>query len=75
MSAWASVPQPFFQLQHTLICPTHDDTPQNVASRNEGMKPYMAINMYLHFNTYPIIMQAYENKTLHMMDKTVDDKI
>jgi hypothetical protein len=36
---------------------------------------YMAINMYLHTNTCPIRMQAYENKTLHMLDKTVDDEI
>jgi hypothetical protein len=39
-----------------------------------GMKLYMAINMYLNINTCPIRMQAYENKTLHMLDKTVDDE-
>jgi hypothetical protein len=33
----------------------------------------MAINTYLHINPCPIRMQAYENKTLHMLDKTADD--
>jgi hypothetical protein len=34
----------------------------------------MAINMYVHFHTCPVRMQAYENKTLNMLDKTTDDE-
>jgi hypothetical protein len=53
----------------------HDDsTPQNVTSRIGGTKIYMAINMYLHINPCPTRVQAYENKTLHMLDKTNDDE-
>jgi hypothetical protein len=57
---------------HPDLSKTHDGTPQNVASRKGGTKLYMAINMYLHINPCPIRMQAYENKTLHMLDKTID---
>jgi hypothetical protein len=58
-----------------MICQTHDGTPQNVTSQNGSTKPYMAINMYyLHIHTCPIRMQAYENKKLHMLDKTIDDE-
>jgi hypothetical protein len=53
---------------------THEGTPQNVAPRKWGTKLYMAINMYLHINSYPISVQAYENKTFHMLDKTIDDE-
>jgi hypothetical protein len=53
---------------------THDGTPQNVASLKEGMKLYMAIDMYLHINPCPLSMQAYENKTLHTLDKINDDE-
>jgi hypothetical protein len=35
----------FFHPQHTLICLTHDGTPQNFASRKGGSKLYMAINI------------------------------
>jgi hypothetical protein len=34
----------------------------------------MAINVYLHINTCPIRLQAYENKKLHMLDKIIDDE-
>jgi hypothetical protein len=40
----------------------------------KGVRNYMAINMYLHINPCPIRMHAYENKTLHMLDKTTDDE-
>jgi hypothetical protein len=36
-------------------------------------KIYMAINLYPHVNTCPISVQAYENKTQHMLNKTTDD--
>jgi hypothetical protein len=35
---------------------------------------YIAINVYLPINPWPIRMQAYENKTQHMLNKTVDDE-
>jgi hypothetical protein len=38
-------------------------------------KLYMAIYVYLHINPCPIRMQAYENKTLHMLNKTIDDNL
>jgi hypothetical protein len=50
----------FFHPRHTLICQTHDGTPQNFASRKGGTKLYTAINIYISTR-----MQAYENKTLH----------
>jgi hypothetical protein len=52
------------------------DTPQNVASRKGGTKLYMAINMYLHFNTCPIKMQVYEKKhyTCWIKLSTMKDK-
>jgi hypothetical protein len=59
---------------HPNLSKTHDGTPQNVASRKRGTKLYMAINMYLQINPCPVRMQAYENKTLHMLDKTIDDE-
>jgi hypothetical protein len=34
----------------------------------------MDINMYLHINPCPIRVQAYENKILHMLNKTIDDE-
>jgi hypothetical protein len=34
---------------------------------------YMAINTYLHINPCPIWMQAHENKTLHTLDRTIND--
>jgi hypothetical protein len=46
----------------------HDGTSQNVTSCKGDTKLYMAINMC------PIRMQAYEDKTLHMLDKTIDDE-
>jgi hypothetical protein len=52
---------------------THDGTPQNVASRKR-VRNYVAINMYLRINTCLIRMQAYENKTLHMLNKTIGDE-
>jgi hypothetical protein len=61
-----------FHPWHTLICQTHDGTPHNVASRKGGTKLYMAINMYLHINICPVRIQAYENKKLHMFNKTID---
>jgi hypothetical protein len=45
------------------VSDTHDDTPQNFASRKGGTKLHMAINMYLHINPRPVRIQAYENKT------------
>jgi hypothetical protein len=39
-----------------------------------GSKVHRVINMYLHIKTCPIRMQAYENKTLYMLDKTIDDE-
>jgi hypothetical protein len=36
---------------------------------------YRAINMYLHIITCPVRMQAYENKTLRMLDKTISDEL
>jgi hypothetical protein len=34
----------------------------------------MAISMYLHINPGPIRVQAYENKTQHMLSETIDDE-
>jgi hypothetical protein len=59
---------------HPKLSKTHDGTPQNIASWKGGAKLYMGINMYLHINTFTIRMQAYENKTLHMLDKIIDDE-
>jgi hypothetical protein len=59
---------------HLDLPKAHGNTPQNVTSQKGGTKLYMAINMYQHKNTCPIGMQAYENKTLHMLDKTTDDE-
>jgi hypothetical protein len=59
---------------HPNSSKTHDGTPQNFASRKGDRKLYMAININLYINTCPIRMQAYENKTLHMLDKTIDDE-
>jgi hypothetical protein len=59
---------------HHDLSKTHDGTPQNVASQKGVMKLYMAINMYLYIKTCSIRMQAYENKILHMLDKTIDDE-
>jgi hypothetical protein len=50
-------------LAHPNLSRTHDGTPQNLTSRKGGSKLYMAINMYLHINPYPLNVQAYENKT------------
>jgi hypothetical protein len=36
-----------------------------------GAKLYMAVNMYTHTNTCPIVVQAYENKTQHILNKTI----
>jgi hypothetical protein len=63
------VPQTFIHPRHTLICQTHDGTPQNIASRKGGTKLYEAINMYLS-----IRILAYENKTWRMLNKTMDDE-
>jgi hypothetical protein len=62
----------FSPAAHPNLSKTRDGTPHNVASRKGGTKLYMAINMYLHINTSPIRTQAYENKTLHMLNKTID---
>jgi hypothetical protein len=40
----------------------------------EWATPAPAINKYLHINTCPVRMQEYENKTLYMLDKTMDDE-
>jgi hypothetical protein len=69
------VPQLFSPAAHPDLSNTHDGTPQNVASRKGGTKLYMTINMYLHINIRPIRIQAYENKTLHMLERTTDDEI
>jgi hypothetical protein len=46
---------------------THDGTPLNFRLTKSGYKTiYMTINMYLHTNSCPIRMQAYENKTTHV---------
>jgi hypothetical protein len=58
---------------HPDLSKTRHGTPQN-ASQKGGTKLYVAINMYLRINTCPIRMQAYENKTLHMLDKNIDDE-
>jgi hypothetical protein len=60
-------------MAHPDLSKTHGSTPQNSASLNSGMKISMAIHMYLNINTCPLRMQAYENKTLHTLDKTTDD--
>jgi hypothetical protein len=36
-----------FHSRHTIICQTHNGTPQNFASREGSMKPYTVINIYL----------------------------
>jgi hypothetical protein len=38
------------------------------------MKLHTAIIMYLHINPCPIRMQAHENKTQHMLNKTIGDE-
>jgi hypothetical protein len=65
----------FLNAAHPDLSKTHDGMLQNVASRKGGTKLYMTINTYLHINTCRIRMQAYENKTLQMLDKTIDDEI
>jgi hypothetical protein len=64
----------FSSAAHPNLSKTRDGTPQNFASRKEGTKLYMAIHMYLHINPCPIRMQAYENKTKCMLNKTIDDE-
>jgi hypothetical protein len=59
---------------HPNLSKTHDGTPQNFASRKEVTKLYVAINMYLHIGPCPIRMQAYENKTKHVLNETIDDE-
>jgi hypothetical protein len=63
-----------FHPRHTIIFQRHDGTPQNFASRNGDTKSYMTMNVNLHINTCPTRVQAYENKILHMLDKTIDDE-
>lgn len=53
----------------------HKGTPQNIAARKGGTKPYTAINIYVNINTFLIGTQVYENKTFHLQDKTIDDKL
>jgi hypothetical protein len=62
----------FSPAAHPNLSDTHDGTPQSFASRKGGTKLYMTINMYLHIDPCPIRMQAYRNKTYHMLDKTID---
>jgi hypothetical protein len=63
----------FSPAAHPNLPKTHDGTPQNVASRRGDMKQNIGINVCLHINPCPIRMQAYENKTLLTLDKTIDD--
>jgi hypothetical protein len=63
----------FSSAEHPNLSKAHDGTSQNVASGKGDTKLYMAINMYLHISPCPRI-QAYENKTLHMLNKTIDDE-
>jgi hypothetical protein len=53
----------FLPSAHPNFLKTHDGTPQNFASQKRDTKLYISINMYLHINTCPTRMQAYENKT------------
>jgi hypothetical protein len=53
----------FFHPRNILICQRH------MTAHHISSKLCMAINMYLH-----IRMQAYENQTLHMLIKTIDDE-
>jgi hypothetical protein len=48
---------------HPNLSETHDGTPQNFASLKGDTKLYIAINMYLHISSWPISVQACENKT------------
>jgi hypothetical protein len=48
----------------------HKMSPQEQGVQNYTWPQKMAI----HINTCPFLMQAYENKTLHMLDKTIDDE-
>jgi hypothetical protein len=47
-----------------------------VSPHEKGVRNYTwsVINIYIHINTCPVRMQAYENKTLHMLDKTIDNE-
>jgi hypothetical protein len=44
----------FFQQRHSLICQTHDGTPQNFTSWKGDTKLYIAINKYIHIHPRPI---------------------
>jgi hypothetical protein len=57
---------------HPHLSKTHDGTPKNFTSRKVGTKLQMVINMYLDINPCPTRMHAFENKTQHMMNKTID---
>jgi hypothetical protein len=63
-----------FHPRNTVIYQTHNGIPQNFTSRKRAIELFMAINMYLHINSCPIKRQAHENKTLHMLDKTIDEE-
>jgi hypothetical protein len=39
-----------------------------------GTKLYMAIKMYLYVNPCLISVQAYVNRTSHMLNKIIDDE-
>lgn len=70
----SNVLHPFSSVTHPNLSKTHDAALQNVTLQKRGMKLCTATYMYLHVNACPTRMKAYENKILHMSDKTINDE-
>jgi hypothetical protein len=64
----------FFHPRHTLICQRHMTAHHKMSPHEKRYEIYMVMNMFLHINTCPIRMQAYENKIFRMLNKTIDDE-
>lgn len=82
LTTWRSVPtEPSIALirkHSTAVQPnlstTHGGTLQYFAPRKENTKIYMATNVCLHTNSFPIRIKAYETKTQHLLNKIINDK-
>jgi hypothetical protein len=46
---------------------THMTSHHKMSPHENGIRIFFAINRYLHINTWPVRMQAHENKTYHML--------